>query len=87
MEDESIGGAHPPRTQPDSSETLPGQHPDVAPDFAFGQLAASTETVGKLIRARNGVYHRGQITTMLGQLGTEPPKSTDLITFHRERAG
>ncbi|HET9372040.1 MAG TPA: DinB family protein [Vicinamibacterales bacterium] len=35
----------------------------------------------------HGTYHRGQITTMLRQLGTEPPKSTDLITFHRERAG
>jgi len=30
-------------------------------------------------------YHRGQITTMLRQLGAAPPKSTDLITFYRER--
>jgi uncharacterized damage-inducible protein DinB len=31
-------------------------------------------------------YHRGQVTTMLRQLGAVPPKSMDLITFYRERA-
>jgi uncharacterized damage-inducible protein DinB len=31
-------------------------------------------------------YHRGQVTTMLRQLGAPPAKSTDLITFYRERA-
>jgi uncharacterized damage-inducible protein DinB len=30
-------------------------------------------------------YHRGQVTTMLRQLGAEPPKSMDLIAFYRER--
>jgi uncharacterized damage-inducible protein DinB len=30
-------------------------------------------------------YHRGQVTTMLRQLGANPPKSTDLIAFYRER--
>ena len=29
-------------------------------------------------------YHRGQVTTMLRQLGSPPPKSQDLITFYRE---
>jgi uncharacterized damage-inducible protein DinB len=33
----------------------------------------------------HATYHRGQITTMLRQLGAAPPKSTDLITFYRER--
>ncbi len=33
----------------------------------------------------HGTYHRGQITTLLRQLGVAPPKSTDLITFYRER--
>lgn len=28
-------------------------------------------------------YHRGQITTMLRQLGAPPPKSMDLIAFYR----
>ena len=35
-------------------------------------------------------YHRGQVTTMLRQLGAAPPQSMDLITFYgtreRERA-
>lgn len=30
-------------------------------------------------------YHRGQVTTMLRQLGAAPPRSTDLIAFYRER--
>ena len=29
-------------------------------------------------------YHRGQVTTLLRQLGAAPPKGTDLITFYRE---
>jgi uncharacterized damage-inducible protein DinB len=31
----------------------------------------------------HGSYHRGQVTTLLRQLGAAPPKSTDMITFHR----
>ena len=31
-------------------------------------------------------YHRGQVTTMLRQLGAQPAKSMDLIAFYRERA-
>jgi uncharacterized damage-inducible protein DinB len=30
-------------------------------------------------------YHRGQVTTMLRQLGVEAPKSQDMIVFQRER--
>lgn len=30
-------------------------------------------------------YHRGQVTTMLRQLGAAPPKSMDMIAFYRER--
>ena len=29
-------------------------------------------------------YHRGQVTTMIRQLGGTPPKSQDLVTFYRE---
>jgi uncharacterized damage-inducible protein DinB len=28
-------------------------------------------------------YHRGQITTLLRQLGAEPPKSMDMIAYYR----
>jgi uncharacterized damage-inducible protein DinB len=31
-------------------------------------------------------YHRGQVTTMLRQLGAPAPKSQDMIAFFRERA-
>ena len=33
----------------------------------------------------HATYHRGQVTTMLRQIGAAPPKSTDLIAFYRER--
>jgi uncharacterized damage-inducible protein DinB len=33
----------------------------------------------------HGTYHRGQVTTMLRQLGAAPPKDLDLIAFYRER--
>jgi uncharacterized damage-inducible protein DinB len=32
-------------------------------------------------------YHRGQVTTMLRQLGAAPPQSMDLITFYRTMGG
>ncbi len=32
----------------------------------------------------HGTYHRGQIVTMLRQLGAPPPKPMDLIAFYRE---
>jgi uncharacterized damage-inducible protein DinB len=31
----------------------------------------------------HGSYHRGQVTTLLRQLGVPPPKSTDMIAFYR----
>ena len=31
-------------------------------------------------------YHRGQVTTMIRQMGVSPPQSMDLITFYRLRA-
>lgn len=33
----------------------------------------------------HATYHRGQVTTMLRQLGAAPAASTDMITFFRER--
>lgn len=33
----------------------------------------------------HGTYHRGQVQTMLRQLGAEPARSVDLIVFYRER--
>jgi uncharacterized damage-inducible protein DinB len=33
----------------------------------------------------HGSYHRGQVTTLLRQLGAKPGKSMDMIAFYRER--
>jgi uncharacterized damage-inducible protein DinB len=33
----------------------------------------------------HATYHRGQLTTMLRQIGAIPPKGMDLIAFYRER--
>jgi uncharacterized damage-inducible protein DinB len=33
----------------------------------------------------HATYHRGQVTTLLRQLGAAAPPSTDLIAFYRER--
>jgi uncharacterized damage-inducible protein DinB len=34
----------------------------------------------------HATYHRGQVTTLLRQLGAKPPESMDMIAFFRERA-
>jgi uncharacterized damage-inducible protein DinB len=34
----------------------------------------------------HGSYHRGQVTTLLRQLGAAPAKSCDMIAFYRERS-
>jgi uncharacterized damage-inducible protein DinB len=34
----------------------------------------------------HGSYHRGQVTTLLRQLGAAPPASVDLIAFYREHS-
>jgi uncharacterized damage-inducible protein DinB len=34
----------------------------------------------------HATYHRGQVTTLLRQMGAAPPKSMDLIAFYRERS-
>ena len=31
-------------------------------------------------------YHRGQVTTLLRQLGVAAPKSQDMIIFYKEQA-
>jgi uncharacterized damage-inducible protein DinB len=57
----------------------------------FKSLAGSdtSELFWRLVQhvVNHGSYHRGQVTTLLRQAGVAPPKSTDLITFYRERSG
>ena len=35
----------------------------------------------------HGTYHRGQVTTMLRQLGAAPPSQLDLVAYYREHRG
>ena len=35
----------------------------------------------------HGTYHRGQVTTLLRQIGAKPPETTDMIGFYRQRPG
>jgi uncharacterized damage-inducible protein DinB len=62
---------------------------DLAAKFEYRDLKGNShsnvrwQTLQHL--ANHGTYHRGQIATLLRQLGVKPV-STDLIAFYRERA-
>lgn len=62
----------------------------IAREFQFtllnGQAAASLFWQMLQHVVNHASYHRGQVTTMLRQLGAEPAKSMDMIAFYRERA-
>jgi uncharacterized damage-inducible protein DinB len=47
-----------------------------------------TNSLAQIVRhvVNHGTYHRGQVATMLRQLGAQAV-SSDLISFYRERAG
>ena len=61
--------------------------------FEFKTLAgiAGQSPLWQMIQhvVNHGSYHRGQVTTMLRQLGAKPSKSMDLVAFYRvsPRAG
>jgi uncharacterized damage-inducible protein DinB len=63
---------------------------DVDTVIAFKTMAGATSTspLGQMVQhvVNHGTYHRGQVTTMVRQLGGEPPKSMDLIYYYREQA-
>jgi uncharacterized damage-inducible protein DinB len=49
--------------------------------------APRSEVLWQMVQhvVNHGSYHRGQVTTMLRQLGASPPKYMDLIVFYREK--
>ena len=61
---------------------------DVERVVAYTMLsgAAFSNPLGELCRhvVNHATYHRGQVVTLLRQLGVEPPH-TDLILYYRER--
>jgi uncharacterized damage-inducible protein DinB len=50
--------------------------------------AAGSASFAQMLQhvVNHGSYHRGQVTTMLRQLGASPAKSMDLIAFYRTRS-
>jgi uncharacterized damage-inducible protein DinB len=56
-------------------------------EFSNAKGVVFRDQIGNILQhlANHGSYHRGQITTLLRQLGAKPV-STDMIGFYRERA-
>ncbi len=50
--------------------------------------AAGASPIGHMVQhvVNHASYHRGQITTMLRQIGAAPAKSMDLIAYYRVKA-
>jgi uncharacterized damage-inducible protein DinB len=50
--------------------------------------AARSDVFWQMVQhvVNHGSYHRGQVTTMLRQLGSAPPKYMDLIVYYREKS-
>lgn len=64
------------------------QDGDAARPVAYRNFAGNdfTQPLGELLRhvVNHATYHRGQLTTLLRQLGHAAP-STDLVTYYRTR--
>jgi len=60
----------------------------LAETLAYKDLQGNpyVQPLSHLIRhvINHSTYHRGQITTMMRQLGATPPRSIDLIAYYRE---
>jgi uncharacterized damage-inducible protein DinB len=56
-------------------------------EFTLLSGAAASATLGQMVQhvVNHASYHRGQLTTMLRQLGAAPGKPMDLIAFYRVR--
>ena len=65
--------------------------PDVGRVFAYQSFAgqAMNSPFWQMLQhvVNHGSYHRGQVTTLLRQLGAPAGRSMDLIAFYRERGG
>ncbi len=68
-------------------QDLDDEGADRAVDYRLFNGQTGSTRIGHLIQhlVNHGSYHRGQLTTMLRQLGAKPPQSMDLVAFHREQ--
>jgi len=50
--------------------------------------ATGAQPIGQMVQhvVNHTSYHRGQVTTMLRQLGAQPAKSMDMIAYFREKS-
>ncbi len=57
-------------------------------DYTLLSGAAGSSPLWQMLQhvVNHASYHRGQVTTMLRQLGVPPAKSMDLIAFYRTRS-
>jgi uncharacterized damage-inducible protein DinB len=57
-------------------------------DYTLLSGASSRSPFWQMLQhvVNHATYHRGQVTTMLRQLGSPPPQATDLIAFYRTLA-
>ena len=57
-------------------------------DYKLLSGAAGSTPFSQMLQhvVNHASYHRGQVTTMLRQLGAQPAKSMDMIAFYRTRA-
>jgi uncharacterized damage-inducible protein DinB len=62
---------------------------DRAIDYQMLNGEARTSIFWQMLQhvVNHASYHRGQVTTMLRQLGAAPPQSMDLIAFYRTMRG
>ena len=65
-----------------------GDQVDKVFDYKLLSGAAGSSPLWQMLQhvVNHASYHRGQITTMLRQLGAEPAKPMDMIAFYRVRA-
>jgi len=63
--------------------------PGINKAFSYNLLSGAPDTAPfweMLVHVVNhGSYHRGQVTTLMRQMGMHPPKPTDMIAFFRTR--
>jgi uncharacterized damage-inducible protein DinB len=68
-------------------DRMSGQGLDSVIEYSMFNGEARASVFWQMVQhvVNHASYHRGQVTTMLRQLGAAPPQSMDLITYYRTR--
>ncbi|HEY7288320.1 MAG TPA: DinB family protein [Vicinamibacterales bacterium] len=72
----------------DFTSSLGDSRIDTVIDYKLLSGAAGSSPFWQMLQhvVNHASYHRGQVTTMLRQLGAAPAKSMDMIAFYRTRS-